>query len=143
MTDTHGEKRTTGRTRSFLKGRIVYNHGAASVDCLVRNISPTGAKIELTASVTLPERFELHLPQKEETRPSRMRWRRQGEAGLTFLEALTPASATSSEKSAYSADQAVLVARIAELEIENARLRRLATDLEAARPSRSDEAPAT
>ena len=46
------DKRLTPRLRSFLKGRVLFNGGQNSLDCLIRDISSSGARLELSASVT-------------------------------------------------------------------------------------------
>lgn len=112
MTD---ERRNTQRIRSLLKGQIRFNHGMANLECVVRNISGTGARLAVSESVTLPEEFELHIPQKGQTFQARLRWRRADEIGCEFEFAAA---------SSKDGDPAELVKRIAALEAENAELRR-------------------
>ena len=78
------DKRTSPRLRSFLKGRVVFNGGQNSLDCLIRDISATGARLELSASVTLPDRFDLYLPHRDETCRAHLQWRRGGHIGVAF-----------------------------------------------------------
>ena len=78
------DKRSTPRLRSFLKGRVVFNGGQNSLDCLIRDISPTGARLELSASVTLPDRFDLYLPHRDETCKVHSQWRRGNQLGIAF-----------------------------------------------------------
>lgn len=59
------ENRKEIRQKTFLKGRILFNKGASSMDCLVRDMSASGARLALTETSTLPESFELYIPQKE------------------------------------------------------------------------------
>ena len=70
------ENRNEVRQRVFLKGRILFNNGSSSMDCLVRDFSSTGARLVLSETATLPEMFDLFIPQKERTYRSAMRWRR-------------------------------------------------------------------
>ena len=37
------EKRSSGRQKSFLQGRIFFTHRRNSIDCLIRDISDQGA----------------------------------------------------------------------------------------------------
>ena len=46
------ERRAATRQKSFLQGRIYFNNRRTSVDCLVRDISETGAKLTFAAAVT-------------------------------------------------------------------------------------------
>lgn len=78
------DKRLTPRLRSFLKGRVLFNGGQNSLDCLIRDISSTGARLELSASVTLPDRFDLYLPHREETSKVHIQWRRGSQLGVAF-----------------------------------------------------------
>ncbi|TXM99140.1 PilZ domain-containing protein, partial [Methylobacterium sp. WL122] len=87
------EHRNETRQRVFLKGRIVFNNGASSMDCLVRDFSSSGARLALSESSTLPEVFDLYIPQKDRTYRSTLRWRRADGVGITFAdEAAKPAS---------------------------------------------------
>ncbi len=78
------DKRSTPRLRSFLKGRVLFNGGQNSLECLIRDISPTGARLELSASVTLPDRFDLYLPHRDETCKVHSQWRRGNQLGVAF-----------------------------------------------------------
>ena len=78
------DKRSTQRLRSFLKGRILFNGGQNSLDCLIRDMSSTGARLELSTSVTLPDRFDLYLPHRDETCKVHSQWRRGNQLGVAF-----------------------------------------------------------
>ncbi|TXM65229.1 PilZ domain-containing protein [Methylobacterium sp. WL103] len=128
------EHRNETRQRVFLKGRIVFNNGASSMDCLVRDFSSSGARLALSESSTLPEVFDLYIPQKDRTYRSTLRWRRADGVGITFAdEAAKPASVaaptTAAEPAAEDNSVTVLLRRITELEAENATLRRLLTGM--------------
>lgn len=78
------DKRSTPRLRSFLKGRVVFNGGQNSLECLIRDISSTGARLEVSANVTLPDRFDLYLPHRDETCKVHSQWRRGSQLGVAF-----------------------------------------------------------
>ena len=78
------DKRSTPRLRSFLKGRVVFNGGQNSLECLIRDISSTGARLEVSANVTLPDRFDLYLPHRDETCKVHSQWRRGTQLGVAF-----------------------------------------------------------
>ncbi|GAA0270763.1 hypothetical protein LNAOJCKE_4436 [Methylorubrum aminovorans] len=117
------EKRQETRKRTFLKGRIHFNKGASTMDCLIRDFSEMGARLELSETNTLPETFDLYIPQKEMTLRSNLRWRRGDAVGVAFAEAHKPASPEPAP--ATDPSIAILLRRIAELEAENAGLRSL------------------
>lgn len=120
------ERRKEARQKTFLKGRILFNKGASSMDCLVRDMSPFGARLSLTETTVLPDAFDLYIPQKEKTYRATLIWRRADGVGITFVDeaAALPAVAVSPEE---DSPILMLTRRIAELEAENAALRRLLT----------------
>jgi len=121
------ERRTQTRLRVFLKGRIHFNNGASSLDCLVRDMSPIGARLMMSETATLPEKFDLFIPQKERTYKATLRWRREEGIGVTFeANAASAAEATSPEMTV-----AGLLRRLSELEAENTALRRRLAAVEA------------
>ncbi|SFL82561.1 PilZ domain-containing protein [Methylorubrum salsuginis] len=128
------EQRQDIRKRTFLKGRILFNKGASSMDCLVRDMSETGARLELSETSTLPEVFDLYIPQKDETFRATLRWRRDGGVGIAFAE--HPAKPAAADPAPMpDASITVLLRRIAELEAENAALRSVLTTLSAGKAS--------
>ncbi|KMO20067.1 PilZ domain-containing protein [Methylobacterium platani] len=118
------ELRRETRLRTFLKGRILFNNGNSSMDCLVRDLSGSGARLMLSQTATLPEGFDLYIPAKERTHKATLRWRREDSIGVTFAEETARAPAP-------EADPAALLARIQDLEAENASLRRQLREAEA------------
>ncbi len=117
------EHRNEVRQRVFLKGRISFNNGASSMDCMVRDFSPSGARLALSETATLPASFDLYIPQKDRTYRATLRWRREDGIGVTFAEEATAPAAPAAEGA--DASLAVLLRRISELEAENAALRRV------------------
>jgi PilZ domain len=79
-----GERRQTNRQKSFLRGCIYFNKRRSVLDCLVRDISATGARLIMSEAVTVPDVVELHIPQKEETLRAHVQWRTSGEVGVAF-----------------------------------------------------------
>ena len=55
-----------------------------TMDCVVRDISATGARLRVPDAGAFPEQFELLLKQTGEYRPAFVRWRRKGEVGVSF-----------------------------------------------------------
>ena len=122
------ENRKEIRQKTFLKGRILFNKGASSMDCLVRDMSASGARLALTETSTLPESFELYIPQKERTYRAQMCWRRADSIGIAFVDEAAASAAPPPDAQAGAAPDAAMMAlvrRISELEAENAALRRM------------------
>ena len=119
------EQRVGVRKRTFLKGRIEFNGGASSMDCLIRDLSASGARLELSETAALPEVFDLYIAQKDQTFRSTLRWRKDEGVGVTFHDA----TRANVEAAASDASMAVLFRRLQELETENASLRALLAKL--------------
>lgn len=124
------EHRRESRLRTFLKGRIIFNKGASTMDCLVRDLSASGARLALTETTTLPESFDLYIPQKDRTYRATLCWRRADGIGITFVDEAAPVpvpvpAAAAPPPADEAAAMLALVRRISELEAENAALRRL------------------
>lgn len=109
------ESRTNGRMRAMLGAQIAFNNRNSTIDCIVRDISSTGARLSLSDTVALPEEFELFVPQRGKTYKARLRWRTREGAGVELLREganAPPARAPIVESGR----------RLAELESENAAL---------------------
>ncbi|MBY0250250.1 MAG: PilZ domain-containing protein [Methylobacterium organophilum] len=120
------EHRRETRQRVFLKGRVVFNNGSSSLDCLVRDMSPTGARLVMSEATTLPDAFDLYIPQKDRTYRATLRWRREDGIGVTLVVRAGAGTApVSPDPAATDASVTLLLKRISELETENAALRRL------------------
>jgi len=52
-------RRLNSRHRTLKTGRIITHDPFSTIDCLVRNASDSGARIEIEGAVVLPSRFEL------------------------------------------------------------------------------------
>ena len=80
------EHRTSARQRTMLRGCVYYDKHSASADCLVRDMSDGGARLELSENVVIPDVLELYIPKKEETFHARVLWRRGKEVGVTYAD---------------------------------------------------------
>jgi hypothetical protein len=115
------DRRSSTRQKSFLQGRIYYNNRRSSVDCLVRDISDTGAKLIFSGSVSFPDVVDVYLSNKDEVRRARVQWRRGDEAGVDFVL----------DKDADVAPAGDLLGRVLKLESECASLKRAVRELRA------------
>ena len=82
---TFVEARSTDRVRSLLRARILFNNNNSTIDCTVKNISGTGAKIELSNTITVPGEFTLDIPAKGQLLRARIVWRDVDAIGVTFI----------------------------------------------------------
>ena len=83
MTDMDSEKRGVQRRSTLKGGKIVFNAGRSTIDCMVRNLSSTGAKLTVNSVVGIPETFDLVLD-GHSRQPCRVKWRRLKEIGVEF-----------------------------------------------------------
>jgi hypothetical protein len=79
------ERRKRLRARTCLGGTIAFNRRKSTMDCLVRNFSPAGARVAFTNAATVPDQFDLTIARKERSFKARMVWRGVNEAGVAFL----------------------------------------------------------
>lgn len=109
------EVRTSDRTRSFLKAVIEFNNGASKLDCIVKNISATGARIDVTAAVSIPKEFNLNIPHRGEVLRSQMVWRENNSIGVKFLSMQPLEEEPRRSESGLEAENARLRLRVREL----------------------------
>jgi hypothetical protein len=76
------EKRTTPRHRVLKAGTIEFGGGA--IDCTVRNMSNTGAMLEVTSPIGIPDRFTLVLPADGQHVACHVIWQKQKRIGVVF-----------------------------------------------------------
>lgn len=78
------ERRALVRHKTFIKGRIYFNNRLSSMDCIVRDVTNNGARLEVSESVTLPDAFEIYLPHKDEYFHAHVEWRKGGNLGVSW-----------------------------------------------------------
>jgi hypothetical protein len=77
---TMESKRGAARQRVLKPGRIAFNGGA--IDCVVRNISDTGAAVEVTSQLGIPAEFNLVIAGS--SRVCQVKWRKENRIGVSF-----------------------------------------------------------
>lgn len=77
------ENRTSPRVRTLKGGSIIFGVGS-TVDCIVRNLSATGACLEIASPVGIPDEFELQIKPDSTKRDCRVVWRSANRIGLYF-----------------------------------------------------------
>ena len=116
------DKRQAPRQKSFLRGFAYFGGSSSAVDCLVRDISDTGARLKFSAPPVFTENLELHIPVKGLRYRSKVQWRSGDEIGIVFDIVAVPTP--------NSSDEADLTNRVGQLEAEIALLKRLLKRLE-------------
>jgi hypothetical protein len=77
------EHRQSQRQRILKAGTISFNQ-AAGIDCIVRNVSDTGASLEIESPVGIPNDFTLVINKDDVKRPCRIAWRSARRIGVRF-----------------------------------------------------------
>jgi hypothetical protein len=107
------ETRRAIRVRTFLKARISYGEGAISTECTVSQLSDVGARLTLAGTVSLPDAFEIAIPQRGISRRAKLVWRHDDQIGIEFVGGEDAPPPTIAD----------YLARIKALETENAKLK--------------------
>jgi hypothetical protein len=76
--------RSAPRLRTLLLARAEFNGGATTVECTVRDLSETGARIQVPSSAVLPPKFTLFVPKHGRRYDAVIRWQREGFIGIEF-----------------------------------------------------------
>jgi hypothetical protein len=76
------EKRTVPRHRKLKAGTIEF--GGGGIDCIVRNMSETGAALEVVTPLFIPDRFTLFVPSDNFKKPCHIVWRKEKRIGVAF-----------------------------------------------------------
>lgn len=72
------------RRRTLKAGKIVFDHRSCVINCMVRNVSATGACLEFPSTVGVPDRFDLVIAPEPHARPCRIAWKDKTRVGVTF-----------------------------------------------------------
>jgi hypothetical protein len=78
------ERRALIRHKTFIQGRIYFNNRLSSLDCIVRDVTERGARLQVAESVAVPDAFELYLPNKDEHFRAQAEWRRGDQIGVSW-----------------------------------------------------------
>ena len=78
------ERKGQPRRRTLKAGKIVFDHRSCVIDCMVRNVSATGACLEFPSTVGVPDRFDLVIAAESYPRPCRVAWKDNKRVGVTF-----------------------------------------------------------
>jgi hypothetical protein len=71
------------RARGVMGAKIIFNDRAV-LDCVVANISSSGAELALADAREIPNEFELHIPSKWCSHRARLVWRDADGIGVVF-----------------------------------------------------------
>jgi PilZ domain len=81
------ERREHTRSRVIYGGVVAFNNHCSTMDCIVRDFSSNGAKIEIAGHVPIPDYISLAIARKGREFAARVAWRTEHTAGLEFVSA--------------------------------------------------------
>jgi hypothetical protein len=78
------EKRLSPRRNTMIEALIVFDAGRRRMSCIIRNLSETGAKLEVASVAGVPNTFDLITP-GHRPHACRVAWRSLKEIGVEFV----------------------------------------------------------
>lgn len=80
----HDNRRKAVRHRVLKDGKIVMMNNWSVIDCCIRDVSDTGARIRCRDPAAVPNAFRLLTPHQNTIREVEVVWRREDMCGLRF-----------------------------------------------------------
>jgi hypothetical protein len=78
------ERRQSARARVIYSGVIAYDERRSTMNCVVRNFSEDGVKVEFDNTALLPDEIDLLIAKKSRAYTAKIVWRGERQAGLAF-----------------------------------------------------------
>ncbi|WP_306049888.1 PilZ domain-containing protein [Oceaniradius stylonematis] len=79
------ERRAALRRRTLFAGRIIFNQQSSVLSCIVRNLSESGACLEVDSQLGVPDQFELLVEGAGIRAEYRVIWRKAKRIGVSRL----------------------------------------------------------
>jgi hypothetical protein len=76
------DRRAEPRNPGLLWGKVIYKDVAK--DCVINDLSNSGARLRLTSFAALPDKFDLFIFDKRRTFKAAVQWRAGDQAGVVF-----------------------------------------------------------
>lgn len=83
--DLRLEKRLSPRRNTMIVATIVFGGGRTKLDCIIRDLSEGGARLEVASVKAVPQSFDLIVP-RHRPHHCRVRWRALKELGVQFVD---------------------------------------------------------
>lgn len=81
------EKRDAPRRKCFLRAFVYFEGRGTAVNCIVRDISDIGARLQFDKPLVLSDLLDLHIPIKGQSFHAEQRWHDGDQVGVTFRAA--------------------------------------------------------
>jgi hypothetical protein len=83
MKETTENRRRVARQRILKGAQIIFKGGATTIDCTVRDISATGARLKVASPIGIPETFDLAV-EGAPVGHCHVVWRKPDQIGVEF-----------------------------------------------------------
>jgi hypothetical protein len=70
--------------RCFFRAFVYFEKNTVAIDCVVRDISDTGARLQFPKRQDFTEDLDLHIPAKGQSFHAKVRWNDGDEMGIAF-----------------------------------------------------------
>lgn len=80
------ERRRKTRDRVYYGGLIAFNARSSTASCIVRNFSLAGARLQLDASMLVPDVMDIIIENRKVAFVAEVIWRRDRDLGVAFRE---------------------------------------------------------
>jgi hypothetical protein len=78
------DRRAKQRQRVFKAGTIEFD--GCGVDCTIRNMSPTGAALDVATPIGIPQEITLNIMSRHQRQNCRIVWRKEKRIGVVFAD---------------------------------------------------------
>ena len=82
------EKRAEHRRKMLKGGTVHFNKGYSSLECVIRDVTSTGVRIQMGETFGMPSRVLLAISGEEGRVEASVRWRNSRNVGLSFAPTL-------------------------------------------------------
>lgn len=98
MSEAGVERRSASRRRTLIGGTIRASLRNATFSCTIRNLSATGARLDIDNPIWIPDAFELDVPHHDLRVPARIVRRGKDHVAVAFANASETKSISEVEK---------------------------------------------
>ena len=82
---TEADLRRSRRKSTCKLGAIQVDNCSSDIECLVWDVSESGAKIELLSTEPVPDEFEIFIDEQDVRRSCSVVWRKKRKIGVAFV----------------------------------------------------------
>ena len=90
------ERRRQYRDRTLRGARIAFGNMSITIDCVVRDLTPRGARLRMPSTVGVPSVFHLLHQRDGAIQRCKVAWRTETEVGVEFIDQAASAVAAQS-----------------------------------------------